>query len=466
MAQGNTRPGLATPDLFMEAHMAPRYKYQLFKATDGRRIVNYGVTFPHSPSYHGLTQFIDSPVPKGTKAILIQEPITKARYLPLHPVVLDKTVTETSPLEQRYYLWADDDYLDYYDRNGIGNLLWFKDLANDVPPLPTQPMKDLALAMALSRIADSPFSGAVDLGELDETAKLLKRPYSTLGEHFMRMERGVDKRVVKLLDSARRPTKNRTVTVQNGVRVVVNKRPIFIEALTDTWLESRYAVMPLIYSISGLAETMATSVESLVQEIHSARGMNKVVTTVGYDRNADWLDDGYMNFRRATKVNETVANAAAYTIRYIYYPWMVDAINLHRYGISPTQVLSTALELTKLSFVGDWFANFGTWLKAMEPKPQTSIIDVCYSHKYEKHVHAIDNGGGYSYYSRIPKVVSCYAHSSRQYLNREIVTNTLQAPVPRLTGKELSLVHTLDAIALLSRPITRFFGRFGHYIMR
>lgn len=442
--------------------MTQKFKNKLFKATDGYTVMG-GVVYPHQPSYLGTTQYIDSSKPKGSRAILLQEQITKARYLPLNPVEFNKTVVESSGLKQNWYMYADGMYLNYWDRGGLANLRWFQDLSADIPPLPTRSMKDVAFTQALSRIGDSPFSGAVDLGELDETLHLMKHPFKDLRNYFTGMTRDADRKIAKFSKHWRPTNPSRRKVVRDGIRIEMEKKLYTSEVLANSWLEYRYGVMPLIYSVSGLAETAAGNVESLVQAVHSARGGNKSVNTTVYGRNADRLVDGVDNFRRGTKVIDTVANGANYTIRYIYYPWMIDAIQLARYGISPTQTLSTAFELTKLSFVGDWFVNFGTWLKAMEPKPQTRIIDICYTHKYERHVHVSDNGGTISYYSYVPRIDGCYAHHDRFFMKRENVTNNVQAPIPRLKGKLLSVRHTLDAIALLSRPIQNFIGRFSKF---
>lgn len=440
-----------------------RTKYNLFKSIDGRRIIN-GVTYPHTPGYQGTTQTIESDQPKGQKLILVPEPITKAFYPPLREVVIDKISVAATPLEQKFYLYADGYWLDYYDRVGISKLLWFKGLDANIPPVPTQPMKDLAFTMALSRVADSPFMGAVDLGEVRETIDFMKHPFRELGDIFQAMTKKVTKKEELLGLSYRYGALGPGKRIRRGVSVSVDKQPARLEAIANTWLEYRYAVTPLVYSITGLAETAATQICDLLQNVHSARGANTHHEATAYDANADWLDDGYMNFRRGSKVTLRSTNTAAYVIRYVYYPWMVDAINLARYGISPTQVMSTAFELTKLSFVSGWFVNIGQWLKAMEPKPQVKILDICYTHKYKREVEAIDNGGLYSYYSRIPAVPGAKAYHTREYMKRQIVTNTVQAPIPRMRGELLSLSQTLDSIALLSRPIGKFFGRYSKFL--
>lgn len=420
--------------------------------------------WPHTKGSLGYTQSITSDLPAKAKVILLKEPITRSFYPRCNAVTLSKYTVSATPFYQKFWLYADNRWLEYYDQAGLARLMWVENIQSEIPPAPTQSMKDLALAMAMSRIGDSPFEGAVELGELDETAKFLKRPFADLGELFSRMHKKVDRRIGTKLHPVSPPSRSGKRMVRNGVRIEMEKRKYVSEILADTWLEGRYAAGPLIYSACGIAEAMATIVETLVQNVHSARGANFVISTTVEDKNADWLNDGVNNFRRGTKVVATTKNMAAYVIRYIYYPWMIDAINLARYGISPTQVFSTAWELTPLSFVGDWFVNFGTWLKAMEPKPQCKILDVCYSHKFEKTVSGKDNGGTYSYYSRVPMVESANFQAKREYLKRDIVTNTLTPPTPRLKGKMLTIAQSLDAVALLSRPIQKFFGRFAKFL--
>lgn len=238
------------------------------------------------------------------------------------------------------------------------------------------------------------------------------------------------------------------------------------ELLADTWLEYRYAASPLIQSTMSLAEEATRKAETLCQRIHSARGANVDASSTEYVKNPDRILDGVGTMLRAVNVNESAETKVAYVVRYAYRPWMVDAINLARFGISPTQVLSTTWELIPLSFVGDWFANFGMWLKAMEPKPQCKIIDVAYTHTYKHECYVKDTCcGGYSYYGQLP-AQDASARFRRRFMVRNTVTDTLQAPIPRMWGKEMSLLQTLDSISLLARPVSRFFGRYGNLIPR
>lgn len=448
---------------------------------------------PITGGFMGIEQSITSELPKGSKMVMAYDSQSHVHYPPVHGVTLDKTEISSVPVVFQFYLYADAQWLHYNNPYGLGCLIWLQNLKGTVPPLPSQSMKDRALASAMSRISDSPFEGAVELGELDETVKFMKSPFKAARDHMLNAidacvhsakrarqlrRAGLHKAVPEGLPAPRsglgliplaatpnrRPRKastrlaprsrekpgRRDLARDVAVRFKVDRYTS--EVVADTWMEYRYALGPALYTASDLAETAALDVRSLIGRLHSARGAVADLSTTVDVVNGDWfVNDG--THRRSVDRRMTTKNMASYTIRYVYYPWMIDAINLAVWGVSPTQLLSTGYELLKLSWVLDWFWNFGDWIRAMEPKPQLKIIDVCYSHKYEVTMHANDRGGSFSYYSNLPKVQGAYADFTRRYLCRTVETKTLQAPIPRLKGKALSVKQTLDSIALISRPV-------------
>lgn len=426
--------------------------------------------YPHDPTRTafdfklGQVQTIDSSHPKGEKLILLREPITGAYYPPLREVIFDKRELYATPITgYEYWLYAERREIYYDEPTGLASLGWYMDeRSTSGISYPTQASKDLALAMAMSRIGESPFMGAVDLGELRETLRFMRKPFGGLWDVL----RGYHRKVNTNLVSKRRQIPRKWV--KGGIRFRKDEAKYRADIAADTWLEFRYAASPLILSTVGLAETAATQVSDLVGTVHSARGANKVVSSTEDAKNADWLYDGAgdIYIMRRTKVKWGTETKASYVIRYIYYPWMVDAINLARYGISPTQLPSTIYELTRLTYVADWLVNLGTWLKAMEPKPQCKIIDVCYTHTSSKRINVEDDGGSYTFYQYMPKIDGCTSSFKRSYMARSIVTNTLQAPTPRLTSGHLGVLRSLDALSLLWQPSSKIARRYANLIRR
>jgi hypothetical protein len=418
------------------------------------------VACPHKPTALGVTQSIESGVPKGTRMILLREPISGALYPPLREVTFDKKNLTALPLKQKFWCYADGYMYEWNSPSGISELAWFQtERSTSGIQYPTQASKDRALTMALSRVADSPFMGAVDLGEIKETLQFLKRPFGGLSD----LMRGYHRKVQYDLESKLKvvtPARKR-YRAKSTVRTDMNKWRSDIAA--DTWLEYRYAASPLVLSASSLAETAATQVTDLLGKVHSARGAHKTLSVTTEEYGVDWVLDGCSSAgaRRRANVYRSTEVKAAYVIRYIYRPWMVDAINLARYGISPTQILSTGYELLRLSWMADWFWNMGTWLKAMEPKPQVQILDTCYTHKYVSQVDVQDNGGTWSYYGMcLPAVKDCWSSFKREYMRRSIVTDNLQAPTPRITADYVTVSRILDAVSILWRPAATIARRY------
>lgn len=401
----------------------------------------------------GFVQTIESDYPKGTKLILLRDQVSGALYPRCNPVTIDKKSLTATPIDTQFWAYADGYMYRYVNPFGNSQLAWFVNERGSAGiQYPTQASKDRALTMALSRVAEAPFHGAADIGELKETFQFMKKPFGSLYDLMRGFRRKVEHDLESRKRQARRP---RGLHWRPQSVVKVDEKKYATEAIADTWMEYRYAATPLVLSASNLAETAAQQVKDLISRVHSARGAHKDVSSTEEYRGHDWIYDGCPDYgaRRAANVSRRTEVKAAYVIRYAYHPWMTDMIELARYGLSPTQLGSTIYELTRFSWLADWFWNFGHWLKAMEPKPQCTVLDVCFTHKFLSEVEVIDAGGTWSYYgprlSAEPEVVSRF---ERAYMSRSIVTNNLTVPKPRLTADHVTLSRILDSVALLWRP--------------
>jgi len=410
----------------------------------------------------GYTQYIDSSYPKGAKPIILTDSTVKADYMAIKPVEFEKISLISTPLQFDWWYAAGGYPVNYTCYAGNTPVNWYvSERSTTARTYPTQAMKDKAFTMALSRIADSPFMGAVDIGELDETLKFMKKPFGGLRDAFLGYHRKNESLLESRKKTRKRPKKGTKAWLRKSVKYDDSKW--LTEIAADTWLEYRYAVRPLIGSVTGLAEVASTYAEDLIRKVHGAHGANKTVSSTEETRYYSFGYDGTdVGMRRQVKVLRTSETKAAYAIRYIYYPWMTDAINLARYGISPTQVLSTTYELLKLSFVADWFVNIGQWIKAMEPKPQCKVLDVCYTQSCKIDIDTQDAGGFWAVAGDMPAVRSCVSTFSRQYMNRSIVTNNLQAPIPRYNPEWQTISRTLDALSLLWQPASKIASRYEY----
>lgn len=434
--------------------------------------VTINKTIPHTDFNLGFTQTMVQGRPKGSPVVLLRDPETFGFYLPVYPVSFNRVEVEASPLNQTYWMYGHNMWYVYHEPSGLARLSKFQDVQTSVVPVPTQRRLDIALTMALSRVGTGPFMGAVDLGEVAETLRFLKSPFRGLADIFTGYTKKVERNFAKAGQQRTITATRRPKTVSRGrkwyprLRSKEYEKQWRSDLLADTWLEYRYAASPLILSTMSLAEEATRTAETICQRIYSARGAHVEASSTEFAWNPEWMIDGEDYLRRAVNGIESVESKVAYVIRYSYRPHMVDAINLARYGISPTQVFSTIYELTPLSFVGDWFWNFGEWLKAMEPKPQLKIIDAVYSHAFKREVYIQDVCcGAILYYGDLPGT-GAWARFKRNSMTRSIVTDNLQCPIPRLKGKDLTLPQVLDAISLIGRPISKFFSRYGHLIPR
>lgn len=201
----------------------------------------------------------------------------------------------------------------------------------DYGPLPVTRAYQTALAKQDPMMLDL----SSNLGELNETISMLRSPL-----------RGINTFLTEMFSAAKRG--------RRGKRSLAN----FYEALTSTWLEYRYGIMPLIYTsvdLMSIAEKQVWDGFKITKGSHKPRVVESPVTV--YDAA---VGDFVVNFNhqriwenRAVVIITAMPN---YTVT------LQDVLGIH-----PTNIPLVALELTRLSFVLEWFVDVSGWLRQLIP---------------------------------------------------------------------------------------------------
>lgn len=126
-------------------------------------------------------------------------------------------------------------------------------------------------------------------------------------------------------------------------------------------------------------------------------------------------------------------------------PSMMDLL-----GLTPRFLPETAWELTRLSFVVDWWYDVGSWLEAYRFKPGVTILGNTVGMKVERTVSAKTT----TYFTGIPGAVKSQrgttATFKAKYYERRC---NLHLPLtPQFTPEYKSLHHVVDALALTLQP--------------
>lgn len=242
-----------------------------------------------------------------------------------------------------------------------------------------------------------------DLGELKETIAMLRSPFQSLR---------------KALLNFKRLTKGKPVSVA-----------------ADTWMELRYGIMPLVYSIqSYVAQGWRHYNQTGVLRRESATKRIGSVSVVEGPFVA--FDKFYAQERRT--ITRTVK---ATTKVYFKYSRQVDYS--YALGLDVTALPGLMWELTKMSWMLDWYLNVGTFLEAHRHDPYRSVLGHCTT------VVAADEVTNDLIGSYAGKYVltSDWQHT----LTQSKVERVIGSPLPSFPVVDVgfnSIKHVVDALAL------------------
>lgn len=191
-----------------------------------------------------------------------------------------------------------------------------------------------ACTSALSHVQEATFESLVALAELKKTVELIRHPLENLARFLSRKNLGGD-------------------------------RYSALEWSRDEWLKYRYGVRPLLYDVSKAAEAIQSALKprSPRKTARATRSLSKSSTNVLTYNNATYF------------INYSVFSTDTVVVRGgCLYEWDLRFAGATDFGFMPHQLPSAAWELVPYSFVVDWFANVGDFIKAITPQIGTSSL--------------------------------------------------------------------------------------------
>jgi len=190
---------------------------------------------------------------------------------------------------------------------------------------------------ALANVVPAEVQALVDLGERKQTMRLLRKPLGNLNKF------------ISDVSSSRGFKKSPYKAVGNYI--------------SDSWLRYRYGVMPLLLSIDGTMKAVTADkghkrLTARASQSDTLSQTTKVETTTG----GAYFDS------TTTATNDIKIDARA-GILYEHNFSIADAA-----GTTFHELPSTIYELIPYSFVVDWLANVGDFIRAMTPKADVKTL--------------------------------------------------------------------------------------------
>lgn len=292
---------------------------------------------------------------------------------------------------------------------------------------------DAVLQRAMAKVGQSTLTLGVELGELNETLKMLKSPVKSLRDFFLK-NRGENLKLLKKMLQSK--GSNSKFGIVSG------------KTLTETWLEFRYGIQPLVSSIQKIMNevnakarkfnqyNIKTCRSSIESSNSSSRQTSKMVPS--------WYGTVKLSFNEAT-------NTKVIGIVYFREKWQRSTGEY--LGVNLASTPEIIWELTRLSFVVDWIFSVGPWLGSYRVQPRIEILgNTCSTRISYKGTCALS---GVCQFQPGSLELACGdVLYEKQYFRRYVDRDLPVLPLFRYADG-MSILHTVDSVALLLQPLLK-----------
>lgn len=297
------------------------------------------------------------------------------------------------------------------------------------------------LQKAYGKLGDGKVGMGENLGEIRETLQFLRSPFKNLRDfladsNYRRL--GLWNTINHYALSGK--------WVEKGGRQLGGKHAA--KAAADSWLELRYGLMPLVYTVQDLIELANAALgkaDSDVIRTARARIIEKVPVS--------FLVNPYFGaqlgntelFCDATGEDKLTFRACV-QYRMSGLPSLAQQLKL-----TPRFLPELAWELTRASFVVDWWFDVGAWLGALRFTPEITVLGNTVGIKIDRQVSVNVRSGvaGVANAPRTPRGLFV-AYQNNRY-ERKINQSLPSLPLFKLEFNSVN--HAVDALALILQPI-------------
>lgn len=299
-------------------------------------------------------------------------------------------------------------------------------------------LQKTAVQAAFAKLGSKKLGGGENLGELKETLAMLRSPFKSLRDFVL----GSPKRFIKdketFLDFLRtfgKKTKRHSSAT--------------LKTASDTWLEYRYGLMPLLYTIEDIMKLVEAELDKYdPRRIYTVRSKRK--TTV-----RRVFDFGYSPLFEFKFTRRMVVDTAVRATGIVYFRQLKPLPTLPKLGLGLRNLPETAWELTRLSFVIDWILSIGPWLESLRFNPEIEILGSSVSTRISVSGETDCTVGQGIDGWKVESSSVLQASLKADIFERQLLDTTPPA-LPQLQGSDaLNLLRTLDGLALLTQPLLK-----------
>lgn len=309
-------------------------------------------------------------------------------------------------------------------------------IVGSLPPPDPGNAPEIALQQALGAVGQECVGLGENLGELRETLDMLRNPFKNLRDFLV----SANYRKLGQL--------NKLIHYRNSGRWSGTKKGDAIaaaNAAASSWLELRYGLMPLIYT--------AQDVIDLVNKKALPFDENQILTAKGKYRRKDdeSIPKTWAYYR--IEYNGNIRVTSSYTCYANVHYNLSGALHISQVlGLSPSYLPQLMWELTRLSFVVDWIVTIGPWIESLRMTPQANLLGNTVGTKVTRKVSG--SARATCTYSGQTKSTSVDKLGHYEYESYDRTVNQDPPLIPLLKLDALSYNRTLDALALIIRPLT------------
>jgi len=339
--------------------------------------------------------------------------------------------------EERSFTDAD---FSYTSTTGNYRCKWMGDMASMLEGDPSHAwvlsqdigrMQNLALTEAFARVDASAILTGELMGDLNKTLLMLRRPFSGARDMIHRVKRRVGRYMLR-----------------HHCNVAV--------ATQAVWLEMRYGMQPLMLDVKSIIQNFDGLITQSGERCLVARAHQEASHVFEESFTDAQLSDFLTVFRAsgAYEYNQFVSVDAG--VRYSVEPRVSSVAQI--LGTRAQELPATLWELMPLSFVVDWFANVGDWIKASTPlSPDVHLLGMWHTTIDNRQCKLLPGLVGFMFDSPPRPVLGSYGSSTRKWGSYRREVHVGRPTLPTVKLNPVTQLQAIDGMALIATGIASGF---------